>query len=117
MTIEGSESATSELAAAMGGSWLSHQEPIFDWDQTKGLRLAALDVDHRHRSIDLGVRLVASAEEYLKTEASSWGASPNSAERVRAVGERWGRPAEELLLRLSVGGERSILWLLEGTPR
>jgi len=117
VTVEGSEGATSELAAAMGGSWLSHQEPLFDWDQTKGLRLAALDVDHRHRSIDLGVRLVAGAEEYLKTEASSWGTSPSSAERVRAVGERWGRPAEELLGRLSVGGGQGILWLLEGTQR
>lgn len=117
VTVDESADGTSELAAAMGGSWLSHQEPLFDWDQTRGLRLAALEVDPRHRSIDLGLRLTATAAEYLKREASSWGASPGSAERVRAVGERWGRPAEELLQRLSGEGARGIGWLLEGAQR
>ena len=117
VTIEGSGGATNQLAAAMGGSWLSHQEPLFDWDSTRGIRLAALEVDPRHRSIDLGLRLAATAEEYLKTAASSWGESPSSAERVRAVGERWGRPAEELLRRLSIEGEPGVGWLLEGAQR
>jgi hypothetical protein len=117
VTTEGAGASTNELAAAMGGSWLSHQEPLFDWDSTKGLRLAELEIDSRHRSIDLGLRLTATAEEYLKTAASSWGESPSSAERVRAVGERWGRPAEELLRRLSVEGDQGIGWLLEGAQR
>ena len=114
VTTDGSEGGVGELTAAMGGSWLAHQEPLFDWDQVGVLHTASLEVDPRHRSIDLGMRLAATAEDYLRSEASKWGSSPSSQARVRAVGERWGRPAEELLQRLSEDGEQGIIWLLEG---
>jgi len=114
VTTDNSETGAGPLAAAMGGSWLAHQEPLFDWDQMRGLQTASLEVDPRHRSIDLGMRLAATAEDYLRSEASKWGASQDSQVRVRAVGERWGRPSEELLQRLSVDGEQGIIWLLEG---
>ena len=117
VTTDGSEGGVGELTAAMGGSWLAHQEPLFDWDQVGVLHTASLEVDPRHRSIDLGMRLAATAEDYLQSEASKWGASPSSQARVRAVGERWGRPAEELLQRLSEDGEQGIIWLLEGARR
>lgn len=103
-----------ELSSAMGGSWLSHQQPLYDWDSTRGLRTSALEVDPRHRSIDLGMRLTASAERYLRREATSWGSRPGSQARVRAVGERWGRPAVELLQSLADEGVVGVEWLLKG---
>jgi len=108
------EREVGELASAMGGSWLAHQEPLFDWDSSRGLKKNELLVDPRHRSIDLGMRLAASAEEYLRSTASSWGGSPGARARVRAVGEGWGRPAVELLQGLASEDSVGIEWLLEG---
>jgi len=110
-------------AAAMGGSWLSHQEPLFSFksstqasSQVFGLRLASLEVDPRHRSIDLGFRLAANAEEYLLRTARSCGSSQTTRARARAVGARWGQPAVELLRELSDEAE-VIRWLLEGAEQ
>jgi GNAT superfamily N-acetyltransferase len=141
---EGDGWENEELAAAMGGSWLSHQQPLHQWNSTSGLETSELLVDARHRSIDLGLRLVADAEEFLRGAASSWGTSPNARARVVAVGERWGAPAVELLEAMTLdaaahddmpdddmpdddmthddlthdaaarGGAVGIAWLLEG---
>ncbi|MCH2107315.1 MAG: formylglycine-generating enzyme family protein [Planctomycetes bacterium] len=117
VTVESGGNEASGLAAAMGGSWLSHQAPLFDWDPTSGLSLAALEVDSRHRSVDLGFRLSESAVEYLVQAAPAWGTSPSTKARVIAVGRRWGRPAAELLRDLSGEGPLAINWLLEGAEQ
>jgi len=114
VTADEEEVEVGGMVSAMGGSWLAHQEPLFDWDSIRGLKKNELLVDPRHRAIDLGMRLVASAEEYLRNTASSWGGSPGARERVRAVGERWGRPAVELLEGMASEGPVGIEWLLEG---
>ena len=111
---EESEREAGSLASAMGGSYLAHQEPLFDWDSSRGLEKNELRVDSRHRSIDLGMRLAAGAEEYLRSAASSWGGSPGARARVIAVGGHWGRPAVELLEDLVAEGPVGIAWLLEG---
>ena len=102
------------LANAMGGSWLSHQRPLFEWDPKQGLITNSLEVSPSHRAVDLGVRLVAHAEEYLRAESMKWGESPEARARVRAVGERWGGVAVELLSELATEDSTGVQWLLEG---
>ena len=123
VTLEQLGVSQASPAAAMGGSWLSHQEPLFDFksatqagSQVFGLRIASLEVDARHRSIDLGFRLAANAEEYLLRVVQTCGLGQATRARARAVGARWGQPAIELLRELSGEGEL-IVWLLEGAEQ
>jgi len=102
------------LTAAMGGSWLSRQRALFDWIPEQGLSTSSLEVSVKHRAVDIGVRLVTDAAAFLRSESAKWGSDPVARERVRAVGERWGRAAVELLKREAVDGPVGIGWLLEG---
>lgn len=110
-------SAPSGLSAwAMGGSW---RDP---WQRLYGLApqatLLGRELDPGHRAEQLGLRPVAEARHYLRTQAASL-SDPELRERVSAVGERWG--SEALPLLASLAAERNATaalgWLLEGALR
>ena len=109
--------AGDSLTAAMGGSWLSRQRALFAWGPTEGLSTSSLEVSVEHRAIDLGVRLVADAGDFLRGESAKWGSDHVARARIVAVGERWGRAAVELLKREAQDGPVGITWLLEGAER
>jgi hypothetical protein len=98
---------------AMGGSYNYSVRPLFD----KGAypRVLALGRELGSRSSDVGLRCVAAAEDFLRTEAAEW-SSPAVRERVVAVGRSWGSRSVRLLERLAAepGAPPALGWLLEG---
>lgn len=105
------------LTSAMGGSWLSRQRALFDWSLKQGLSTSSLEVSVEHRAVDVGVRLVSDAAAFLRSESAKWGSDSVARARIRAVGERWGRAAVELLRQEAAGGSVGVGWLLEGAER
>ncbi|MFT7678025.1 MAG: hypothetical protein ACI8QC_002011 [Planctomycetota bacterium] len=103
-------------AWAMGGSW---RDP---WQRLYGLSsqstLLGRELEPTHRAEQLGLRVVAEARYFLRSQAESF-SDPELRERVTAVGERWGAEALQLLSSLAVGRDvpLGILWLLEGARR
>ena len=87
-------------AWAMGGSYLAHKRPIYQHGRD-GLAVCGELVEPDQRSIDLGLRLVVDAEEYLLASLHGW--RPNAEEHARLVeiGKRWGLAAQQLLSELS----------------
>ncbi len=87
------------VAWAMGGSYMTHNRPLyrFLWD---GVEVNALRCDPGYRSSDLGLRCVVEARAYLMAQQARW-QDERYAERLRKVGERWGRRAVELLSELA----------------
>jgi len=103
----------SELGCALGGSFL---------ETTRALHgeagILARGLDPRHRAIDLGLRRVCAAGDWLLAHKDEFSDSRHEA-RVRGVGRRWGRPALELLrgLEVEAQGSRGIRWLRAGAEQ
>jgi GNAT superfamily N-acetyltransferase len=88
---------------AMGGSYLSRMRSTyqFDLDAEGNVAYNAALLDPRSRSNDLGVRLVADAEAWLRDQSSTWPTDPSSLRRLEHVGASWGASAAPLLKRLA----------------
>ncbi len=103
---------------AMGGSFLTLRQPLFDprGDEQGVLHLA---LDARHRAIDIGVRLCVNARTWLAAHAAELAHLPAAQARLGAVGARWGPAAVPLLEELgrSSGDAPALRWLLAGARR
>lgn len=101
---------------AMGGSYLSLRQPLFD---PRGGEQGALHLalDARHRAIDVGLRLCCEARRWLPAHAAELEELPNAQERLHAVGRRWGSAASALLDELSRAepARPALRWLAEGS--
>jgi GNAT superfamily N-acetyltransferase len=86
---------------AMGGSFRRFKRETYSPGDDQRARYNAELLDPSHRSHDLGLRLVAGAEAWLRRESEDWPDSPEAHARLRAVGAAWGRAAVPLLRRLS----------------
>ncbi len=106
---------------AVGGSFLSRSRPLHapGPESPGGVAFCARSVDPAHRGRDLGLRLVADAEAYLRTAASAWKVTEGNRARLEAVGSSWGRGAAPLLERLAAEQDaaRGLAALLEGARR
>jgi hypothetical protein len=107
------------LECAMGGSYLSKQERLYQLDTKGRLSFFQQDLDARSRSIDLGLRCGVEAETYLWSKAGEWGGAAGARERLRSVGVSWGRDSIAVLEKLAArpGAARELEWLLEGARR
>jgi formylglycine-generating enzyme required for sulfatase activity len=111
----------SGLAWAMGGSYLSHLRRLYD-DSQDPMRFDEQDLDALSRSVDVGFRCCADAEEYLSSHAEAWALQCNRQEMretLLAVGASWGRDAIPLLEDLTrrPGAPESLVLLLAGARR
>lgn len=97
---------------AMGGSYLTEAEPLFDARQRS---FHAWGLEPGHRAVDLGLRCIVEAEPFLARRASAW-SDPAHRERVVAVGHLWGRRAVALLESMTAREDApaALGWLLEG---
>jgi len=106
-------------AWTLGGSFLDHKRPIYGSGRIEGLVVAGETVEPDQRSIDVGLRLCADAEDYLIDRLQ--GLQPNAEERARlvAVGEFWGVAARPLLAELVARPDAppALADLLEGARR
>jgi formylglycine-generating enzyme required for sulfatase activity len=102
-------------AWAMGGSFLSRQRRLHDLDAEGKIVFHQLDLEPGSRSIDVGLRCAADAEEFLRARAPSLGGE-GSRERLLAIGRSWGRVAVPLLDELAAapGAAPALKILLEG---
>lgn len=98
---------------AMGGSYKYAVRPLFETGRSP--TVLAIGLELASRSSDVGLRCVAEAEGYLRSQAASW-SDPSDRERVVAVGRSWGPRAVRLLERLAgePGAPEALGWLLEG---
>jgi hypothetical protein len=113
------EDRTSSAPAwAMGGSYLSRQRRLHELDVNGELVFDQLDLEPASRSIDVGLRCVADAREYLLAHAGSYGGERSRA-RLVAIGASWGRAAVPLLEELAAapGAPPALAFLLEGARR
>lgn len=103
-------------AWAMGGSYLEPIRPMFGSGQDNYVN--AQELEPGHRAVDLGMRCVVEAEEYLWPAARAVSDTRWRA-RLVALGESWGRTAVPTLERLAsrAGAPRALAWLLEGARR
>jgi hypothetical protein len=103
---------------AMGGSYLTLRQPLFDprADERGTLHL---ELDAGSRSNEVGLRLVAEAGPWLLAHAVELARAPAAEQRLRAVGQRWGSAALPLLEALAAEhpGEQALGWLLAGARR
>ena len=117
--IEG-ESYAHDRVWAMGGSYLYPELPLHGRDSRRALYFLAQGRMPQHRSVDVGLRLVADAEQYLSEHAKEWERG-EFRERLLRLGASpgWGRAALPLLEELvgRPGAPRSLSWLLEGARR
>lgn len=93
----------SDAAAVVGGSFLNRLRPLFGRDVSapgQRHRVAGEVLPTGTRGVDLGLRCVVDAEDYLRARADEWRAVPGARERLTRVGERWGVGATPLLERL-----------------
>jgi len=99
---------------AMGGSFNDHQLPLHG-SSRDGVYFNARDLDARQRSITVGLRCVAQADEYLWKRAAEW-SDAGAETRIHAVGRAWGLPAVALLEELASRprAPAGLRWLLEG---
>jgi hypothetical protein len=106
------------LAWAMGGSYLSRLRRLHELDIEDHFSIHEQDLDPSSRSIDVGLRCCADAEEYLWVHAALW-SSASVRDRLVAVGAAWGRDAIPLLEDLSrrPGAPAGLALLLEGARR
>ncbi|MAF67059.1 MAG: hypothetical protein CMJ84_15555 [Planctomycetes bacterium] len=118
--VEGTlgEDSRPDRTWSAGGSFLSRSRPLHAPGpaQPGGVAFCAWSVDPAHRGRDLGLRLVADAEEFLRATAPRWEASGRTREHLVAIGRRWGRPAAPLLERLAGedGAPAGLAALLSG---
>ena len=110
--------AREPLDWAMGGSFLTLRQPLYD---PRGGEQGTLHIalDARHRATDVGVRLCCEAQGWLLAHAVELDALPDAQVRLAAVGRRWGSAASALLDELARAqpAHRSLRWLAEGTRR
>jgi hypothetical protein len=108
------------LCSAMGGSYrVRRQELYVPAKRDEPAALFALLLDRDAAVEDVGFRAVVDAEEFLRARAASWRHAPAAEARVRAVGRRFGAPAEALLRALAdePGASIALRWLHEGSLR
>lgn len=100
---------------AMGGSYLEHKRPIYQLGRNEGLLVSGEQVHREQRSIDLGLRLVADAEDYLSALGDA-APTAEQRERLAAVGARWGVAARPMLSELAArdGAPPALDALLQG---
>lgn len=115
----GPERALGDLRTwAMGGSYLSRKRATYRFDpEAEGsVTYNAWVLDPASRSNDVGLRLVADAESWLRERAAGWETDKAGAARLKLVGESWGQAAAPLLRRLSEesGAAPALKFLLLG---
>ncbi len=104
---------------AMGGSFRRYKRESYSPGADGAPQFNAELVDRQHRGDDLGLRLVADAETWLREASRGWDDDPESLAQLRVIGASWGRSAAPLLRRLA-GEPDSALGLralLEGAQR
>lgn len=111
--------ASASSVSAMGGSWRYRMQPVYALPEQGVSRVPvfnAISLAPETRSRDIGVRLGADAREYLLENSKSWGTDSEARRRLRAVGERFGDEALELVEELSEleGAAPGLAWLAEG---
>ena len=114
------ESYAYDQAWAMGGSYLYPELPLHGRDSRGALYFLAQGRMPEHRSVDVGLRLVADAAQYLSEHAHEWERAEFRERLIRlGASPGWGRAALPLLEELSSrpGASRSLGWLLEGARR
>jgi hypothetical protein len=106
------------FAWAMGGSYLTLRQPLFD-PKADELGTLHLELDAGGRSNEVGLRLCAEARPWLEAHAAELASVPSAERRLAAVGKRWGPAAVPLLEELAAAhpGERAFAWLLAGARR
>lgn len=123
------EERSKERAWAMGGSFLSRKRATYWLDEA-----ADLDRDGRvegntsynvihyppiSRGRDVGMRLIADAEDWLREHARHWDTDRGTQARLEQVGENWGSSAIPLLKRLSAEADAGpgLMDLLRGASK
>ena len=111
--------ASESSVSAMGGSWRYRMQPVYALPERGTSRVPvfnAISLAPETRSRDIGVRLGADAREYLWAKSKHWGTDSEARRRLRAVGERFGDEAFELIDELSEleGAAPGLAWLAEG---
>jgi len=106
------------FAWAMGGSYLTLRQPLFD-PRAGAQGALHLALDERGRSIEVGLRLCAEARSWLVAHAAELSTAPDAERRLASVGNRWGSSAVPLLEELVAAhpSERAFAWLLAGARR
>ena len=92
-------------ACCVGGSFLTRVPSLWTMDRV----VAAMGMTPGHRGSDLGFRCVATAREYLAALPPRAALDTTDAERVRAVGQGWGRHSVRTLESL-VEARRGLPW-------
>jgi hypothetical protein len=103
------------LVAALGGSYLMHERPI--WTERTGY--FARELDPRGRHVDVGFRCVAEARGWLAARLAGLDLDDDARTRLVAVGRSWGSVAAPFLRELAgsagdAGAERALRALLGG---
>lgn len=91
--------------SAIGGSFrsrvVSAGRMIYDVRVASSAFPLSLELHPESRSDDVGLRCAVDAEAYLERRASEWGSDERALERLRGVGQRFGRASLPLLNELS----------------
>lgn len=123
------ESRSPLRAWAMGGSFLARKRATYWLDESVDLDgdgrsegntgFNAILLGSRARARDVGLRLVADAEAWLRAEAPGWGTDEATRRRLERIGEGWGSAAIGLLEGLAAEPEaaRGLEALLRGARR
>jgi Sulfatase-modifying factor enzyme 1 len=113
--VERPDESRALLAWALGGSYLSLRQPLFDPRAGIG-GTQHLELDATGRSNEVGLRLCAEAGPWLEAHAAELSALPEAERRLAALGRRWGPAALPLLEELALAhpGERAFGWLRAG---
>ena len=110
-----------ESVRAFGGSYLTHERPIFAADPTQVSTrpvFFAIELAPGDLAEDVGARFCQEARSYLEAHAPEW-RDPQLASRLQAIGRRWGPGALPLLQDWveQGGAPEAVRQLLEGVRR
>lgn len=123
------EEASSQRAWAIGGSYLSNKSATYLLDEGADLdndgqidgntSFNAILLDPGLRGRDVGLRLIADAEDWLRAASKTWSAESLTEERLERVGRSWGSASIPLLERLvrEPGAAPALEYLLRGARR
>jgi formylglycine-generating enzyme required for sulfatase activity len=108
--------------SALGGSFRTWLRPIYRSPRAgepSESPFLAYSLHPRSRQDDVGLRCAMPAQPYLERTAALWADDARTQDRLRAVGERWGRSAVPLLRDLvgREGAAPGLMLLLEGAQR